>query len=113
MRGSQKVSMWRAIALAASAAGRCANCRAMSLPIRASALVRAFTRGPLGVVRRRSEAEEEYVVGWSCVGLRGLAGLGHRKVAARVGDADLDGCDLVLRAVGGPVGVLGRDDVGA
>ena len=36
MRGSQKVSMCRAIASAASGAGRCANWRAMSLPIRAS-----------------------------------------------------------------------------
>ncbi len=53
IRGSQKVSMWRAMASAAAGAGRCANWRAMSLPIRASALVRrssavsgAVTRGP-------------------------------------------------------------------
>src|SRR3954447_22410406 len=102
------------MASAALGAGKWANWRAMSLPILASALVSALTRRPRGVVRRGSGAEEEKkVVGCSRVDLRRLTGLGDRLVPARVGDADLDRGDLVLRAVGGPVGVLGRDDVGA
>src|SRR3954469_15759518 len=97
MRGSQNLSMCAAITSAASDGGRCANCRAMSLPIRASG----------GTFTGRSP--------WpaSCVGFGGFARLGDHMVAPRVGDTDLDGRDLVLRTVGAPVGVLGRDDVGA